>query len=94
MCWNENRCGCAMSQKVPVDHFEWEKHIKLSWDFYKKYNDNSNIVIKDTYLNTLNTLNSYTIYTIIYNFHLKELILTLSQNVSVICIKKKSILYM
>ena len=41
-----NLCGCAVSQKLPVNNFKWIKKEELSnfnEDFIKNYNENGNI---------------------------------------------------
>ena len=66
-----NLYGWAISQKLPVNNFEWVEDVsRINEEFIKNYNENSN---KGYILEVvLNTLKNYTIYIVIYHCYLKE----------------------
>ena len=66
-----NLYGWAMSQKLPVSGFKWEKDIsKFTKVFIKKYDEDSD---KGYILEVdVNCPESYMIYIAIYRFHQKE----------------------
>ena len=66
-----NLYGWAMSQKLPINGFEWVKHLsKLNEDFIKEYDKNSD---KGYFLEVdVNYQKNYLIFIRIYHFYRKE----------------------
>ena len=65
----KNLCGWAMSQKLPVNNFEWiEDTFQFNEDFIKNYNGESDVFPKLMF----NTLKNYISFIMIYHFYLKE----------------------
>ena len=63
--------GWAMSQKLPVNNFEWIKDTyQFNEDFIKKYNEESD---EEYFLKLMfNVLKNYMDFIIIYHFYQKE----------------------
>ena len=68
-----NLHGWAMSEKLPVDGFEWIKENDLS-KFYEKFIKNyDDIIIKDIFLKQMQNIQKIFInYIAAYHFYLKE----------------------
>ena len=64
----------AMSQKIPVNKFEWiEKTFQFNEDFIKNFSEKSDEVMKDIFLNLmLDTQKNYMNFIINYHFYHKE----------------------
>ena len=85
-----NLYGWAMSQKLPINGFEWVKHLsKLNEDFIKEYDENSD---KGYFLEVeVNYQKKYLIFIRIYHFYRKEKRLKRLKNLFVVQKKKKNI---
>ena len=64
--------GWAMSQKLPVNNFEWIKDTsQFNEDFIKSYNGEK--MMKDIFLKFMfNIFRNYMKFIMIYHFYLKE----------------------
>ena len=71
--WDVNNvCGWAISQKLPVNNFEWIKDTsQFNEDFVKKTKIKK--VMKDIFLKLMcNILKNYVNFIMIYHFYIKE----------------------
>ena len=68
--WDVNNLyGWAVSQKLPVNKFEWiEDTFQFNEDFIKSYNEEWDIFLKLMFNNQQNYMN----FTMIYHFYWKE----------------------
>ena len=68
--WDVNNLyGWAMSQKLPVNKFEWiEDTFQFNEDFIKSYNEEWDIFLKLMFNNQQNYMN----FLMIYHFYWKE----------------------
>ena len=72
--WDVNNLyGQAMSQKFPVNNFDWIKDIsQFNEDFIKNYNEESDF-IEEIFLKLIfNILKNYMDFVMIYHFYQKE----------------------
>ena len=91
--WGVNNLyGLVMSQKLPVNNFEWTKDTSpFNGDFIKNYNEK---VLKDTFLKLMfNTQKNYLNLIMTYHFYLKKRNLKKLKSLSLIYMIKINMLF-
>ena len=90
--WDGNNLyGCAMSQKLSVNNFEWIKDLSLfNEDFIKNYNEESKDVFSKLIFNILEHCLKFIM---IYHFYQKECKLKISKSMFLIRMIKLNMLF-